>query len=110
MVESKDLLTSTNGEVEKEALVRHDDSVARTPVWAMVTVIVLAVISYVTLPVPLQPVGEPTLQHVWYYGWITALSTGLGVLPLVFIPDFDKYWVGISNGELSARLAYSSSL
>jgi hypothetical protein len=59
---------------------------------------VVAIISVVTIPTPFQPVGKPSLLHVWYYGWITALSTGLGVLPLVFAPNMDKYWVGISNG------------
>lgn len=61
--------------------------------------VVVALISYFTLPDSLQPVGRPTLQHVWYYGWISALSTGLGVVPLIFAPDLDKFWVGVSNGE-----------
>ena len=38
-------------------------------------------------------------QHVWYYGWITALSTGVGVLPFFFFSEPDKYWMGISNGR-----------
>lgn len=70
--------------------------------YCYLALIVLAVISLTTIPSPFQPVGEPSLWHVWYYGWITALSTGLGVLPLVFAPDLDSYWVGISNGESSA--------
>jgi len=69
-----------------------------TPVSSIVAMAVIVVFSYVTLPTPLQPVGKPTLLHVWYYGWITAISTGLGVLPLVFMPNLDSYWVGISNG------------
>ena len=62
--------------------------------------VVVALISYFTRPDSLQPVGRPTVQHVWYYGWISALSTGLGVVPLIFAPDLDKFWVGVSNGEL----------
>lgn len=72
--------------------------VIRTPKRVIVAAILLLVFSYVTMPDPLQPVGKPSVQHVWYYGWITALSTGLGVLPLVIIPDLDKFWVGVSNG------------
>ena len=68
----------------------------------IIAAITLVIISIVTVPVPFQPVGKPTLMHVWYYGWITALSTGLGVLPLVFAPELDPFWIGVSNGEFSA--------
>jgi hypothetical protein len=59
-----------------------------------------AVISYVTLPNPLQPHHgeEPSIRHVFYYGWLTAISTGLGAIPLAFTPNLASYWVGISNG------------
>ena len=60
---------------------------------------IIILISIITYPESLQPVGKPTLNHVWYFGWISALSTGLGVLPLVFSPDFDTYWVGVTNGK-----------
>ena len=79
----------TNGEIQKPP---------PTPVSSVVAMAFVVVISYVTIPTPLQPVGKPTLQHVWYYGWITAISTGMGVLPLVFVPKLDSFWVGISNG------------
>jgi hypothetical protein len=63
--------------------------------------VTLAAITYLTIPDPLQPLhGEaPTIQHVFYYGWLTAISTGLGVLPLIFAPNLGDFWVGISNGE-----------
>jgi len=38
-----------------------------------------------------------SLQHVWFYGWFTAISTGLGVLPFYFVSQFNKFWVGVSN-------------
>lgn len=69
-----------------------------TPVSSIVCMAILILLTIVMIPTPLQPVGKPSLQHVWYYGWITAISTGLGVLPLVFIPNLDSYWIGISNG------------
>jgi hypothetical protein len=78
----------------------HHDAPPPTPLTSVVAAIALLVFTYFTLPDPLQPVGKPSIHHVWYYGWITAISTGLGVLPLVFIPELDSYWVGISNGKL----------
>ena len=71
-----------------------------TPNLAILGAVVIALISYFTFPESLQPVGRPTLQHVWYFGWISALSTGLGVLPCVFTNNFDSFWVGVSNCEL----------
>ena len=57
-------------------------------------------LTYVLVPHPLHPEGQPSLQHVFYYGWLTAVSTGLGIVPLIFAPDLASYWVGVSNGML----------
>jgi hypothetical protein len=51
-----------------------------------------------------------SVHHVWYYGWITAISTGLGSIPFYFFPEPDKFWMGVSNGAKLIRfklLAYN---
>ena len=73
--------------------------IVKTPTLTIVSFILIAAISVFTYPDTLQPVGKPTVNHVWYFGWISALSTGLGVLPLVFSPDFNTFWVGVTNGK-----------
>lgn len=72
-----------------------------TPPWVLGTLTGFLVFTYTLLPDPLQPHHgeEPSIHHVFYYGWLTALSTGLGVVPLVFAPNLAPYWVGISNGK-----------
>jgi hypothetical protein len=96
-----------------------------TSAWSYVAAIVLAYVSYATYPTSLVmgPVREggrrlfvrgvawgligdsrpppqvTTAQHVWYYGWITALSTGLGTLPFLIVSEMNQWWLGISNGE-----------
>jgi hypothetical protein len=80
----------------KEAKI--ESKAATTPTWVLVLLVLFAVITYVTYPVPFQPHGEPTLRHVFFYGWMTAISTGLGVLPFMVLQQVGKYWVGISNG------------
>ena len=77
----------------------------KTPGWVYVSTVVLAIISYVGMPHPLQPPHgqEPSIQHVFYYGWLTAISTGLGAIPLAFFPDLASFWVGISNGEFDGN-------
>lgn len=70
--------------------------------------ILLATISYITFPTPLQPVGRPTVLHVWYFGWISAISTGLGVLPLMFTRELDTYWIGASNAIAAGMMIAAS--
>lgn len=74
----------------------------KTPVWVYLLLVLFAAITYVTIPVPFHPPHgkEPTIQHVFYYGWLTAISTGLGALPFWLVPDVQSYWVGVSNGTL----------
>eukprot|EP00538_Stauroneis_constricta_P013635 CAMPEP_0119570238 /NCGR_PEP_ID=MMETSP1352-20130426/43511_1 /TAXON_ID=265584 /ORGANISM="Stauroneis constricta, Strain CCMP1120" /LENGTH=316 /DNA_ID=CAMNT_0007619905 /DNA_START=282 /DNA_END=1232 /DNA_ORIENTATION=- len=73
-------------------------------------IVALAVITYVTMPIPLQPLRgeEPSMQHVFYYGWLTAISTGLGVFPLIFVPNLAPYWVGISNAIAAGMMVAAS--
>lgn len=80
-----------------------------TPLWVKILLVVIAVISVTTIPHPFHPEGEPSLQHVFYYGWLTALSTGLGVAPFVFLPDVPTFWVGISNGKNNLSLLFRLS-
>lgn len=51
-----------------------------------------------------------TKKHVWYYGWVTAISTGLGVLPFMFVSRFQQKWLGVSNalaGGMMLAASYS---
>lgn len=100
---SKDESSSSQHEAKPNGKANGEMSAAPppTPLSSIILMAVLIIITIVTIPSPLQPVGKPTVQHVWYYGWITAVSTGLGVLPLVFMPNLDSYWVGISNGAFA---------
>lgn len=79
-----------------------------TPFWVYIALVSIAGISYVALPDPIQPHhGEsPTIRHVFYYGWLTAVSTGLGAIPLALAPNLSSYWVGISNGTFLWNLEW----
>lgn len=68
----------------------------------------MAIISFITYPESLQPVGRPTLNHVFYFGWISALSTGLGVLPLIFSPKLDSWWIGVTNAIAAGMMMAAS--
>ena len=52
--------------------------------------------------------GAVTLAHVWYYGWITAISTGLGALPFYFVQEPNKFWIGVSNAVAGGMMIAAS--
>ena len=85
---------------------------ATTPSWVWGALASFIIITYVAMPNPLQPHhGEhPSIQHVFYYGWITAVFTGLGAIPLAFSPNLASYWVGLSNGTFRAHHCESFAL
>lgn len=99
--------SSNEAQVQKQETDK-DDTVIRTPKRAIFFSLILLLISYFTFPDTLQPVGKPTIQHVWYFGWISAISTGLGVLPLVFAPEFDSFYVGIANAIAAGMMIAAS--
>ena len=73
-----------------------------TPWWVHALLVLTAVLTYISVPDPLQPPidSEPSIKHVFFYGWLTALSTGLGALPFFFLGGVADFWVGISNGMI----------
>lgn len=80
----------------------------RTPTWAYVVLVIFAIVTCATIPKPFHPQGEPTLNHVFFYGWLTAVSTGAGVFPFLFLPDVATYWVGISNAVAAGMMIAAS--
>jgi hypothetical protein len=49
-------------------------------------VVAMVLITIFSRPSTLTPIGgSPSIQHVFHYGWVAALSTGLGALPLLFM-------------------------
>jgi zinc transporter, ZIP family len=99
-VNLKSVLEVTNGNGGKANADKSHRQATPTPTWVYVLLVAFAIITVVTCPRPFQPHGEPTVHHVFFYGWLTAISTGLGVLPFIFhVTNVASYWVGISNGE-----------
>ncbi|KAJ1492969.1 hypothetical protein T484DRAFT_1769913 [Baffinella frigidus] len=76
-------------------------------VHAAVALVVVGIITYLTTPANLTA-REPTPLHVWYYGWITALSTGLGAVPLLMWSKPSDFWLGASNA-IAAGMMLSAS-
>lgn len=60
--------------------------------------LVIVAVSIFTCP-DLVISQKVTINQVWYYGWITAVSTGLGVVPFYFVSQPNQFWMGISNGK-----------
>ena len=87
-----------NGKTSKERKIASPPTILE---WSALALLVF--LTFFLMPHPLHAEGEPSIQHVFYYGWLTAVSTGFGVVPLIFAPDLASYWVGISNGRFWLR-------
>jgi len=58
----------------------------------------------------LLDVNKVTMKKVWFFGWLTAVSTGLGAIPFIFITNPGKYYMGLSNaiaGGMMIAASYS---
>lgn len=90
-------LSISNG---KEKKVRPKNKATQpTERWVYLVLIGFVILTVVACPQPFVPHGKPSIQHVFFYGWLTAVSTGLGVFPFILLKGVDTYWVGISNGK-----------
>jgi len=69
--------------------------------------IAVVLVTFGTIPETFTP-EIITLQHVFYYGWITALSTGLGVVPIIFCPDLSPYYIGVANAIACGMMTAAS--
>lgn len=94
---------------KKTGVMAAISSVGMGPVEAAI-IAAMAIITHFARPSTLTPVGGlSTVQHVFYYGWVAALSTGLGALPLMFMGAVKDHWLGLSNA-IAAGMMLSASI
>jgi len=74
----------------------------------------LAIVIGITLfacPTALLLTGSQTtvtIHHVFYSGWITAVATGVGVLPFFFLREPSKFYSGLSNAIAAGMMIAAS--
>lgn len=94
---------------EESAYPENEKDEVHTSTRSIIALTVVIVITLVAYPrTDLRDGGDVTIHHVWYYGWLTAVSTGLGVVPLIFAPELDKFWVGVSNAIAAGMMTAAS--
>lgn len=81
-----------------------------TEVQSYIVLALLATITYATYPGVTWGNNAlvPTMHTVFYYGWISAISTGFGVLPLCFISEMREYWIGVTNAIAAGMMSAAS--
>ncbi|CAN0309323.1 unnamed protein product [Ectocarpus fasciculatus] len=75
--------------------------------WTWAGYLLLLAVTKYTLPDELHT-SAPTLKHVWFYGWVTALSTGVGAAPLILTHDLGKAMLAYGNA-IAAGMMLSAS-
>mmetsp|Transcript_13354 Transcript_13354/g.20245 ORF Transcript_13354/g.20245 Transcript_13354/m.20245 type:complete len:321 (-) Transcript_13354:190-1152(-) len=90
-----------NGELKKKEPIK-------TPYSSIVGFSITILITIFTCPKELHTLNGTTVLHVWYYGWLTAISTGLGVIPLILVPQLDSFWIGCANAFAAGMMIAAS--
>jgi hypothetical protein len=88
--------TTDSNKTEQEVVPENAKSPQRDDWLSYSLLICLIGVTLTTFPT--DCIARVTLQKVWYFGWITAVSTGLGVLPFYLFGSPSKYYMGIANG------------
>lgn len=94
VISSPEEIKSVISKRNKEKLKMHESSTDFTAYFLVLLIIAISILTY-----PENWESKVEIQHVWYYGWITAIATGAGVIPFFFLTDPNKFWMGISNGK-----------
>ncbi|CAB1101572.1 unnamed protein product [Ectocarpus sp. CCAP 1310/34] len=94
--------SSSSSSLPKPAPHHHPNSK-----WTWAGYLLLLAVTKYTLPDELHT-SAPTLKHVWFYGWVTALSTGVGAAPLILTHDLGKAMLAYGNA-IAAGMMLSAS-
>ena len=108
---------STAEEVERSDVVRNRElaaaeeaersDVVRNRELAMAAcVLAISVISASSVDGDLY--GGRSTAHVWWYGWVTALSTGLGAVPMAFATGVSEFYLGLANAVAAGMMTSAS--
>lgn len=73
---------------------------------ALVAVAALSLATFFSIPRHFG--GAVSRSHVWWYGWVTCISTGFGVLPFAFVSRLDSVWLGLSNALAAGFMTAAS--
>jgi len=50
-----------------------------------------------------------TAAHVWLCAWITAITTGLGALPMLWLKGISEWWLGMGNSVAAGMMTAASA-
>jgi len=98
---------AANHDVEDKVHAEPPSAGKESTAFKVGSVAILAAITIFTCP-PSFTTKEPTVLHVWYYGWLSAVSTGLGAVPLMFWGELSDWWLGVCNAVAAGMMMSAS--
>jgi len=68
--------------------------------------VALALITFMSYPLT---GGIRNAHYVWWCGWLTAISTGVGAVPFFWVKHIEKFWLGVSNALAAGMMIAATS-
>lgn len=107
MTKTVELSTTSVDHINTDEKIKNQKGETKFDIISWIIFAFLVVITVLTYP-STNETQKVNIGQVWYYGWITAVSTGMGVIPFYFFSEPDKFWMGISNGIAGGMMVAAS--
>jgi len=70
--------------------------------------VLFAFLLFTIVSFPREESNASTIFRVFWYAWMTAMSTGLGAVPFIIVKKLNDRWLGLSNA-MAAGMMLSAS-
>ncbi|KDO29877.1 hypothetical protein SPRG_04944 [Saprolegnia parasitica CBS 223.65] len=95
--------------VDADALKKAEVVKPHTSAWLRPEALVTMVLIAVTLISYPYTGGIRSWHYVWWCGWLTAVSTGFGAVPFLWVKDIEKFWLGVCNALAAGMMLAATS-
>ena len=102
--------TRTNTPPPSDQIITEPEDIKkpfRIPKSAYVWGLVVIAVTFLSIPSSMSP-KVPSVQHVFFYAWITDLATGMGVLPFLCLATISSEHLGYANSIAAGMMSSAS--
>lgn len=100
--EQEKLLNNPNNKDIKSSS-SNSNSAQKPPVYDIILLLLIILLTIFFFPTDWKE-EKVSIFHVFYNGWLTAVATGLGVLPFFFLSEPSAYLISITNAMAAGMM------